>query len=253
MTLFKLKTATCILIEDDYNKNVLPLISELVENSGHQEAVKILCYEQPACVWQNIFTENTVQCFKDSELNEWLKPSTVKCIYIIDSVNQMILDVGWNNCIKYIRSVVTNPVVMKLILVLHRDCLINSKIQIQLNHLANAVVSYDEKKPNIIRVQSKKGSKFFKSEEFLSLDTLTSTLKLTPVVKEVLRVDELEKVLPNELSTFKIEVDQIQQLEKNKLKLPYMSKINEGQGKVYYEPDAVDDWDDEDPDDDLDI
>lgn len=29
--------------------------------------------------------------------------------------------------------------------------------------------------------------------------------------------------------------------------------VEEGGGKVFYQPDAVDDWDDEDPDDDLDI
>lgn len=30
-------------------------------------------------------------------------------------------------------------------------------------------------------------------------------------------------------------------------------ETEEGGGKVFYQPDAVDDWDDEDPDDDLDI
>lgn len=250
MTLFKLKATSCVLIEDDCNKNVLPLISELVENSGCN-ALKILCYEQPVFVWQNIFTRNSLQCFRD--LQEWLNSTTDKCIYVIDSVNQMILDIGWNNCIKHIQSLLLNPTLIQLILILHRDCLMNSRIQIQLHHLANAVVSYEEKNPHQIIVQIKKNGKFFKSEETISYNALTSSLKLTPVVKEVASTGEPEKIQPNELSTFKIEVDQTQQLEKNKLKLPYMSKIDEGKGKVYYEPDAVDDWDDEDPDDDLDI
>ncbi|CAH2259759.1 elongator complex protein 5 [Pararge aegeria] len=249
MTLFKLKAASCVLIEDDCDKNVLPLISELVEKSS----LNILCYEQPICVWQNIYSGNSLQCFKDSQLKEWQNSSAVKTVHMIDSVNQMILDVGWDNCLTCLRNLLSTPEVVKLILILHRDCLTNSKIRIQLTHLANAIVSYDKIKSNKIRVQIKKGGKLCKSEEIISYNALTSTLNLTPIVKDIVSVDEPEKVLPNELSTFKIEIDQIQQLEKNKLKLPYMSKINEGKGKVYYEPDAVDDWDDEDPDDDLDI
>ncbi|XP_023943750.2 elongator complex protein 5 [Bicyclus anynana] len=251
MTMFKLKAASFVLIEDDCNKNPLPLISELVENSTR---LKILCYEQPVCVWQNISSANSLQCYKESQLDEWLSSSSdEKCTYIIDSVNQMILDKGWCNCLKYIRKVLLTPGMVKLIVILHQDCLTNSKIQIQLSHIANAIVSYDKVNPLMIRTKIKRGGKFFKSKEIVSLDTLSSSLKLTPVEKEIVSNDEPEKVLPNELSTFKIEVDQLQQLEKNKLKLPYMSKINEGKGKVYYEPDAVDDWDDEDPDDDLDI
>lgn len=38
------------------------------------------------------------------------------------------------------------------------------------------------------------------------------------------------------------------------LKVSYFLRINsEKGGKVFYQPDAADDWDEEDPDDDLDI
>ncbi|KAI8442291.1 hypothetical protein MSG28_005844 [Choristoneura fumiferana] len=104
-----------------------------------------------------------------------------------------------------------------------------------------------------IWVQLKKSGKIVKSEEVLTYDSRTSTLKSTIVIKDLNKEEEPAKLMPSSLTTFKIEMDQTEKLEKYKLKLPYMSKINEGESKVYYEPDFVDDWDEEDPDEDLDI
>ncbi|PZC83565.1 hypothetical protein B5X24_HaOG207548 [Helicoverpa armigera] len=87
----------------------------------------------------------------------------------------------------------------------------------------------------------------------MAYDSKTSLLTLTPVIKQEIKEEEPEKPLPTNLTTFKIEVDQNEKIQKYNLKLPYMSKIHEGESKVYYEPDAVDDWDEEDPDEDLDI
>lgn len=251
MALFKLKSVSTILIEDDYNKNILPLLLELVGNTN--EGMKIFCYEQPLYVWQNIFKGKLVQCFKDFQPEKCMK-STEDFVCVIDSVNQMVLELGWNMCLKHIRNLQTCSNVTKTILILHRDCLLpGSKLQAHLNHIANAIITYDNTNVDKVWIQVKKNGKFFKSEEIISYDSKTSTLKLSPVIKDDKKVEDTERISPGNLTTFKIETDQTQQLEKHKLKLPYMSKINEGQGKVYYEPDAVDDWDDEDPDDDLDI
>ena len=250
MALFKLKSVSTILIEDDCNKNILPLLLELIGDTN--ENLKIFCYEQPMETWKNIFKGRPVQCFKDFQSD---KCSNDNSICVIDSVNQMTLELGWNACLKHLINLKNIPNVTKTILIWHRDCLMSMdlKLQAHLNYIANGIVIYDSEKVDKVSVQVKKNGKFFKSEEILLYDSKTNTLKLSPVIKPDKKVEEVESVSPGSLTTFKIETDQINQLEKNKLKLPYMSKINEGKGKVYYEPDAVDDWDDEDPDDDLDI
>lgn len=253
MSLLKIRSAPTILIEDDANKNILPLLIELVPSE--RSTVNIFCYEQPAPVWRSVFHKSDVECYEDFESDSYNQYTSSKCTVIVDSVNQMAICLGWNECLKCFQGLSRDSNVEKLILILHKDCLPHSsKMQIHLNHIANAVVSYDAKNPSKVSLKIKKGSKVTNTNESLSYDTNTSTLRLTPIIKQDNKDDEPEvKPSPGSLTTFKIEVDQLEKMEKSKLKLPYMSKIREGESKVYYEPDAVDDWDEEDPDDDLDI
>ncbi|CAK1541560.1 unnamed protein product [Leptosia nina] len=248
MTLFKLKSATTILIEEDYNRNCLPLLEDLVQGD---DILNILCFEQPVAAWQDTFVNKRVHCL--SEYTDKILKTNEKSTVIIDSVNQLALSLGWKQCLRHLRTFQLDSYITKLIIILHKDCiLLNSKLQIQLNHLAHAIISFDSKCCDKLNIQIKKAGKFIKSEESIMYDSKANCIRLTPIIKQSTKSEE-EKVAPANLTTFKIETDQIHQLEKNKLKLPYMSKINEGQGRVFYEPDAVDDWDDEDPDDDLDI
>ncbi|KAI9025049.1 Elongator complex protein 5 [Phycomyces nitens] len=74
-------------------------------------------------------------------------------------------------------------------------------------------------------------------------------------VKEVVEV----KADPMASLSFNLSLTDEQRKTKENLVLPYMKAQNEVQvdgqasGTIYYEPDAADDFDDEDPDDDLDI
>ncbi|CAG9104693.1 unnamed protein product [Plutella xylostella] len=167
----------------------------------------------------------------------------------------MVLGLGWKACLKYLIKLQRDPNVGQLIAILHKDCLTHSsKLQVHLNHIANAIISYNSENHSKISIVIRKSGKFYRSEELLSYDNKTRTLKSIPIIKESKKSeDEPARPSPSNLTTFKIEMDQSEKLEKYKLKLPYMSKINEGEGKVFYEPDAVDDWDEEDPDEDLDI
>lgn len=253
MTLLKLRSAPIVLIEDDGNRNIIPLLSELTQHE--KNTINMFCYEQPISNWRTVFREKSNVIFHEEFKPEsYEKYTSTKGSVIIDSVNQMSLCLNWNASLKYIRKLNNDSNVLQVILILHKDCLSHfSKLQAHLNHVSNAIVSYDPKESNKVRVQLKKSGKIVKTEEILSYDIQTSTLKSAPITKEEKKEDEPEKPLPSNLSTFKIEIDQTDKLEKYKLQLPYMSKINEGVSKVYYEPDAVDDWDEEDPDEDLDI
>lgn len=56
---------------------------------------------------------------------------------------------------------------------------------------------------------------------------------------------------------FNLTLSDKEKVDRSQVKLPYKytetQKANRLEGRVFYEPDAVDDWDDSDPDDDLDI
>lgn len=253
MTLLKLRSAPIVLIEDDGNKNILPLLSELTQHE--KNSINMFCYEQPVSNWRKVFREKSNVVFHEEfETESYDKYTSVKSTVIIDSVNQMAFCLTWNESLKYLKKLNNDPNILQVILILHKDCLSHfSKLQAHLNHISNAIVSYDPKESNKVRIQLKKSGKVLKTKEILSYDFQASTLKSVPIIKEEKKEDEPEKPLPSNLSTFKIEIEQTDKLERNKLKLPYMSKINEGVSKVYYVPDSVDDWDEEDPDEDLDI
>lgn len=241
MTLFRLKTAPFIIIEDYAYKNVLPLLLELVQDEKTQ--INLFCYEQPISLWRNVFKNcNKINYYDEFSYDMIQKYTNEKCSIIIDSVIQMALCMGWNKCLKYIKILQNNSNVSRLILISHKDCILhNSKLQVHLNHLVNTIISYSKTNSNNIQVLIKKGNKVIKSEETLVYDMNMSLLKLIPVIKHEKKEEEPEKLLPANLSTFKIEVDQTEKIQKYNLKLPYMSKIHDGQSKVYYEPDSVDD------------
>lgn len=60
---------------------------------------------------------------------------------------------------------------------------------------------------------------------------------------------------PESLATFKINFDEEELVARNALKLPYERTSDEvpSSGRIIYSPDSDDDFDEEDPDDDLDI
>lgn len=250
MTLYKLRSAPMVILEDNYNNNVLPLLKSILPENLH---INVFCYEQPVSLWENFFRQQSVTFHQELIEEKFYEYVNTHCCIFIDSFNQMVLQLGWHKSLRLIKRLQENKNVKKVLVVLHKDCLlVQSKIEKHLKHISNATVSFNDTNLYQISVQLKIGNKLILSEEKLHFDNVASVLKCERITKDVIK-DEPEKPSPGNLSTFKIEVDQTQQLEKNKLKLPYMSKIDEGKGKVYYEPDAVDDWDDEDPDDDLDI
>lgn len=254
MAFYKLKSIPILLIEDDINKNIKPLLLELI---AHNEDLNVnfFCYEQPVYLWNKILkNKQNIKYYEKFVFDDFEKYTGTKCCILIDSINQMALNMGWNACLKCLHRLKTNTNVERIIIVMHKDCLSHySKLQIHLRHLINASISYDSDDNCKVKITIKKNNKIIRSEERLSYDLKTNTLQLLPIEKINIMDENQVKPSPENLTTFKIEVDQTDKMEKYKLKLPYMNKINEGESKVYYEPDTVDDWDEEDPDEDLDI
>uniref|UniRef100_A0A0K8TR53 Elongator complex protein 5 n=1 Tax=Tabanus bromius TaxID=304241 RepID=A0A0K8TR53_TABBR len=88
---------------------------------------------------------------------------------------------------------------------------------------------------------------------------VTSKSYVLELVDGVFNVTEFKKgvkskpepiVNPESLGTFKINLDEEEQVVRNALKLPYERNAQNG-GDIIYTPDADDDFDEEDPDEDL--
>lgn len=68
--------------------------------------------------------------------------------------------------------------------------------------------------------------------------------------------ENIKATLPENLTTFRISLDDKEKESRDKLVLPYLPQNTataSGDSKIFYEFDNVDDWDEEDPDDDLEI
>ncbi|ORZ01593.1 Elongator complex protein 5 [Syncephalastrum racemosum] len=74
--------------------------------------------------------------------------------------------------------------------------------------------------------------------------------------EDAMIVDKDTKPVENDPAanlSFNLTLTETQRRAKDNVVLPYTQQQQGGGGQIYYEPDAGDDFDDEDPDDDLDI
>ena len=106
------------------------------------------------------------------------------------------------------------------------------------------------------------------NEEILKFESDWS-IKISPFEDTTVKKIIEEEELIDNLTTFNLETTKdTEKKAKDNLVLPFykdtqiagqvkiqgqVESKSETQGKIYYEPDSGDDWDDEDPDDDLDF
>ena len=164
----------------------------------------------------------------------------------------------------------------KLIGLLHKNCLLDSVVT-DLKKFFTTVIDISD-----IQVESvsekvcdihhcKPGGKLVTSKELLKFDS-DWNIKILPYKEVTVKkhLEEEEEDTIDKLTTFNLNTSKDAEKEaKDKLVLPFYKepqKIGEvkiqntgsgsqgeSDGKIYYEPDSGDDWDDEDPDDDLDF
>jgi len=164
----------------------------------------------------------------------------------------------------------------KLILILHQECM-DDNIAEAIQQLATTNIvleKLDESEvyPKLCKISHRKlGGKLVTSKEVFKFDTL-GDIKIDSFVENKAKSKHIDEEDADEaidkLTTFNIGTTKNKEKEaKDKLVLPFYTdeqkqsvatagevKIQgEIPGKIYYEPDSGDDWDDDDPDDDLDF
>jgi len=210
---------------------------------------------------------------KDNSVLSVLKYSPVTstngCIVIIDSLTPLIYSVGFTRCYREFHSLLARSTkgvtVSQVVCLVHEDTLPDAHVTLpQLCHLATSSIRIGPSTPlsrgnPIASVTHKKqGGKVVRHVECYSVDT-DNKVKievLTEVMPTNIGVNKdvgEDSDLPHDLTTFKLSLGQQEREARSQLVLPYLRVNSEKGGRVFYQPDAADDLDEEDPDDDLDI
>ncbi|PNF33968.1 hypothetical protein B7P43_G04669 [Cryptotermes secundus] len=226
--------STLVCIQDSLEQSGLHLLRAFAQHAVDRKEshVHILCYEHPTI-----------------KMKTGLRNSSEDHVHFHD-------------CFTDHRGWIDRLTVSQVICLIHEDTLPDVHVALpQLCHLATTTVKIGSHtqssrgNPTASIIHKKQGGKILRQVEYYSIDAdnrLKSEI-LTLVTPTVAGVNEDENQLPEDLTTFKLSLGQQEKEARSQLVLPYLRINSEKGGKVFYQPDAADDWDEEDPDDDLDI
>lgn len=178
-------------------------------------------------------------------------------VCFISSLTPLIIRYSVNLVAKLLTQLKAKKNVKKIVTTIHSDCHNQADCEI-ISGLADLSISLTELGLQKARVchltKSGKCSVTIEnivvtsSESFKSVEYKHEIFD-SAVAKESSSADEQQQQ-PN--SSFKLDLTEEERKARDKLELPFW-KRTEGEAKIEYVPDANDDWDDEDPDEDLDF
>lgn len=211
----------------------------------------------------------TVNEFSLEELTHLVKqsPHSKPATLVIDSLTWILRHGSPPAVCKTLQQLRKGGAVRAVTALLHADMHQRGTVG-SVCHLATSVIAVspgvkgDEALAKITK-RSKSG-KVFQDEEIFSIkEDLTVSILNKPSLPGHTQVDsEEQQTDPTANLTFNLRLSDTEREAKEKLALPFMfSKEkktallhpNQGSGRILYEPDANDDYDQEDPDDDLDV
>ncbi|XP_021926911.1 elongator complex protein 5 isoform X3 [Zootermopsis nevadensis] len=227
-----------VCIQDSLEQSGFPLLKAFVQHAVDRKEnhVHIICYEHPT-----------------GKMKNGLKNSGEDHVHFHD-------------CFTDHRGWIERLAVSQVVCLVHKDTLPDAHAALpQLCHLAATIVRVgpftQSSRGNPIAhiIHKKQGGKVLKRAEyyFIDADNRVKSEDLTVVVPTTTGMNKEmidDSNLPQNLTTFKLSLGQQEKQARSQLVLPYLRRVNsEKGGEVFYQPDAADDWDEEDPDDDLDI
>ncbi|XP_046387750.1 elongator complex protein 5 [Ischnura elegans] len=263
--------------ENDGSSLLIGIIQSLIDRKC---AVHVLCYENHVSHFKDLLrvTEDTNVKYHDlltdhkgwlgldkagsqNEVNELFTSMRGDSTLVIDSLASMIINSSSAAVYKLIHRVVSSKEQgCRIVGLLHQDMLDEYEVM-EMNHIAGIILRIQPPKPNshgrnlcCIQLKNTKGNN--RRVEHYSVDACnrlwsepyTEAVKSTPA--DV--VDPMADV-----TTFKLSLDEKEKEARSQLVLPYLRndpKVETpGSGIIHYQPDEMDDWDEEDPDNDLNI
>ncbi|XP_044763133.1 elongator complex protein 5 [Coccinella septempunctata] len=251
-----------VLINDCLQEKGFPLINFL--NEHHQKLnneVKCFVFEGNFVKARSALSALKITSYdftknRDDVEETFRAQLTQNTVIIIDSLVHLIYSCGLVRTCNLLSSLAREMNDnQQIIAILHLDLLRNSKRTVQfLEHLATLSLTFE---PSISRVNytyKKVGGRVFKqieSYKFQQGQFITEEIKKQNV-QELIQ-EKINEVCPENLSTFKIELSEADKESRDNLTLPYLPKEVDSTEGIIYNFDEEDDWDEEDPDDDLDL
>ncbi|XP_072233034.1 elongator complex protein 5 [Leuresthes tenuis] len=286
-------TGGFLVIQDSCSCSGRTLLKSLINAAlNREETVHVLCFDVSeeelkdglkTSVTQRLHIHNayidplgwsdhpafTVHQFNLVELTHLVKQTshTKPATLVIDSLSWILRHVSSPAVCKTLQQLKKGGAVRAIIGLLHADMHQRGTVG-SVCHLANSVITVapgtkgDEATAKLTK-RSKSG-KVLQDEEIFSInEDLTVTVQSKPSNPEHKQSDTIEQqVDPTANLTFNLRLSDTERKAKEKLALPFVfSKEKKtallhsgpGSGRILYEPDANDDYDQEDPDDDLDV
>ncbi|KAL3270989.1 hypothetical protein HHI36_021492 [Cryptolaemus montrouzieri] len=257
-----------ILIQDCLQEKAHPILN-LLKNHHHKlnHDLSYFIFEGNYLKINATLSSQNIKCHNftspssiealEKDLRTKLKPNSV---IILDSLVHLIYLYGLkgtyemlNNFMKEIKDG------QQIIGILHTDLLENcDKVSQCMEHLSSLSIMLDPLVSRVYYTYKKVGGRVFKQIEEYRIEGgqfVTEALKKPDVHKLV--QDKINEISPELLTTFKIGLTDTEKESRDSLVLPYLPKDKDATtvegGEIFYKFDEVDDWDEEDPDDDLDI
>lgn len=204
--------------------------------------------------WKNIAScvhlqEPLEQVFSIGSPKESKKP-----VVVIDKIDDVSNHQDSLNLIRSLHKISADENVEQLIVYASADCM-QENLMSSLCHIASATIHLQSAVPYRCKIVLKKPSgKVLQSyEEFnLGPDLTVQDNRTVEVEKhQAGETNDADAILAVQ-TTFNLTLTEDQRKSKNMLLLPH-TRVQSSGGQIHYTPDDVDDWDEEDPDDDLDI
>ncbi|KAK4294374.1 hypothetical protein Pmani_032996 [Petrolisthes manimaculis] len=181
-----------------------------------------------------------------------------KVVVVIDRYEHILCSQESLHLIRGLHTLIAKEAVEQVIVYCGRDTVEENTLT-ALAHIAAVTTHLLPSHPLTCKVVLRKPSgKVIKTHEEFTLTKELQVQDVRPVKKATTSLPPVENTEADTIlasqTTFSLTLTEDQRAAKNKLLLPHTRVQQAGVGgQIHYTPDDVDDWDDDDPDDDLDI
>lgn len=172
-------------------------------------------------------------------------------IIVIDSLVHAVHLYGFKTVYDILKRLISKKEIFEIVSIFHED-LDNGFLQ-YFRSLSTFVIQLQPNSNRVLYVYKKPSGKIIRQTETYSTNNGILTCEKIGTVDPKKLVQEISK--PESLATFKIGLNDDERALRDKVVLPYLYRDEDEKrgGEIFYELDNMDDWDEEDPDDDLDI
>ncbi|KAJ8676222.1 hypothetical protein QAD02_012008 [Eretmocerus hayati] len=247
-----------------------------IRKKGIHAPVNILLFSSPCCSLQksltsldisNVHIEDYFSVNNEKKRGNVYKhltdfvSSNSRSIFVLDCINTLALQIGLAQACRFVEKLIQNH--HSNVFCIHRRDFHHNIPRIQT--MSNLYVKIDNSvKPplqskvhyEVSVVHKKPGGSISRWKELVTQDIVTLTFESKKIVNNPghNKVNKPIEVSAKPETTFRIEINEEEMKQRESVPLPYILPGNPGAGsRIIYVPDEADDFDEEDPDEDLDF